>query len=68
MNSSLNKWQEFCDEGKRTLLANTCLRRLKAGERLPSCDLCGGMVCDDAWGGFRCTNCSRSFQPAKSNP
>lgn len=60
----MNQWQEFCDDAKRTLLGNTCRRRFDSGERLPSCDQCGGMICDDAWGGFRCTGCGRSFQPA----
>ena len=62
----MNELQQMWDDAKRTLFGNTCLRRFQAGERLPSCDECGGLVCDDAWGGFRCTNCSRSFQPAQS--
>jgi hypothetical protein len=70
--AELNPWQQMCDDAKRTLLANTFQRRFEEGTlrtRLTfgGCDVCPGGVSHDSYGGFRCTNCGRSFQPARAN-
>lgn len=70
--SGPNAWQQMCDDAKRTLLANTFQRRFEQDAQrthlhLGGCDKCAGDVSHDGYGGFRCTNCGRSFQPARPN-